>query len=362
MRILQVINNLTTGGAQKLIFDAIPKFNERGVTVDLLLLNGNPEPFLLELEKKNCCTIYRLGSGSVYNPMLIFKILPYLRKYDIFHVHLFPALYWCAMAKMITFSKTMLVFTEHSTSNKRRSNWIYRNIDRFIYKRYKSVVTISTEVKLFLKKHLGAKHTRYRTIHNGVDFDQFFYAKKALRKDHDILDTETILIQVASFTPQKDQETLIKSIPFIDGSVRLMLLGEGHELLRMKELVSELDINDKVRFLGIRTDVHELLKMADIAILSSHHEGLSLSGLEAMASGTPLVASNVSGLKTLVHGAGTLFRHQDEIDLANRVNELIANSTLYEEKAAAGLDRAKKYELGTMIEKHIQLYTELCPK
>ncbi len=362
MKVLQVINNLATGGAEKLLLESIPRLNEAGIEVDLLLLNGDEHPFYQELKEKNCCSIYSLGNGNVYNPFLFLKIIPFLKKYDILHVHLFPSLYWVAWARFFSFSKAILVYTEHSTTNQRRSNRFYRFTDRIIYSAYEQVVTISTEVKLLLKKHLRAKDSKFKTISNGVDFQRLYGATSRNRGDFGIKPEEKIIIQVARFTREKDHETLIKSIPYINEPVKLLLVGEGPEMERMKELTSTLEIDHKVLFLNIRTDVPSLLKMTDVAVLSSNHEGQSLYGIEAMASGTPLLASNVDGLKTLVFGAGILFKHKDEIDLANQINHLLRDCNFYGETVVKCIKRAKKFDLNSMVSKHIKLYKELYKK
>lgn len=359
MKVLQVINSLATGGAEKIILESVPKFVEKGIDVELLLLNGNQHPFLVELEEKHCCKIMYLGGGSVYNPFHIFKIMRYLKKYDLVHVHLFPALYWVAIAKVLSLSKTKLIFTEHSTSNRRRKNLLYKLIDRWIYRKYSKVVVISTEVKLLLKRHLRVRNTKFKKIPNGVDFNKLNSATPANRMDF-VANGEKIIIQVARFSKQKDQETLLRAIPFISVPVQLLLVGDGPEILRMKELTATLDISKRVHFLGIRSDVPQLLKMADLAVMSSHHEGLSLSGIEAMASGTPLVASKVFGLSTLVHGAGVLFEHADPVDLASHINLLLSDSKYYKKTAISCAQRAKMYSLDKMIQSHIQLYTSIC--
>ena len=105
MKILHLINNLNTGGAEKLLLETLPLYNQKGIKVDLLLLDGKDYPFLKELNNQNCCTIYNLGKASAYNPFLIFKIIPYLKRYDLIHAHLFPTLYWLAFAKLISFNK-----------------------------------------------------------------------------------------------------------------------------------------------------------------------------------------------------------------------------------------------------------------
>jgi glycosyltransferase involved in cell wall biosynthesis len=360
MKVLHVINSMATGGAEKLLSDALPKLREEGLCTTLLLLKAKQYPFLAKLKKQQFSFIESLGNTTVYNPLLIFKIIPYIRKFDIVHVHLFPALYWVSLAKILSFSKVTLVFTEHSTSNKRRKFLLTKWIDRLIYSQYQVVVTISTEVKLYLKRHLGRSRVDFRTINNGVSIQNFQTAEKSRRNDFNIPKNHTVILHVARFTRQKDPSTLIRAIQYLEKPATVLFLGEGRERSKMESLVSELDLEKSVQFLGMRDDVPALLKMADIAVLSSNHEGLSLSSLEAMASGTPLIAANVTGLKNLVHGAGILFNHKDEIDLAEKINLLVGDKALYDKTIANGIKRAQKFHLESMVQAHINLYKELC--
>ena len=128
MKVLQVINNLDTGGAEKLLLDTIPLFNDKGIQMDLLVFGGVNGICLKKLQELNCCTIHNLNSKSLYNPFNIFKIVSYLKKYDLVHVHLFPAQYWSLFAKFISFSKIKIVFTEHSTFNRRRQLLFFKII------------------------------------------------------------------------------------------------------------------------------------------------------------------------------------------------------------------------------------------
>lgn len=359
IKVLHVINSLATGGAEQLLGEMVPRLSEAGLQVEVLLLNGAPFPFLEELRTHKNLTIFTVGKHSPYNPIFILKIAPLLNKYDLVHVHLFPSLYWVAIAKMISFSKTKLLYTEHSTTNKRREHPFLIWTDRFIYRRYSKIVTISTEVKLALIKHVKIRGSRYVTIANGVDLHKIQNAVAADSSEFIKDKAVKIIIQVSRFTPQKDQETLIRAMPFINKPVKLLLVGQGHMMDEMKALVDSLELNEKVLFLGIRTDVPNLLKMADVAVLSSHYEGLSLSGLEAMASGTPLVASNVPGLSNLVFGAGILFTHKEETDLATKINKLLRDTAYYEQIAKSCMERAKKYSIEKMVNSHIKLYNQL---
>ncbi|RTY92293.1 glycosyltransferase [Flavobacterium sp. GT3R68] len=357
MKILQVINSLATGGAEKLLLETLPIYNERGIHMDLLVLNGSNVPFMAELKALDCCTIYSLGTDSVYNPLNIFKIIPYLKQYDLIHVHLFPAQYWVALAKIISFSKVKLIFTEHSTSNRRiENNVLVRLIDKFFYRRYDKIICITPEVLAVQVNHTQMPPQKFEVIANGVNISKVRNAE-ALPKIFFLPENDAkIVIQVSSFQEPKDQATLIYALALLPDNVKLILIGDGIMKKDAETLVAKLGLEKRVVFLGLRMDVPQLLKMADIVVLSSKYEGLSLSSIEGMASGKPFIASNVPGLKEIVNGAGILFPAGNAKQLAEEISLLLANPNHYHSVAEACQQRASEYDIHKMIEQHIKLY------
>jgi glycosyltransferase involved in cell wall biosynthesis len=358
MKILQVINWMDTAGAEKLLLETIPIYNKKGVQMDLLLLNGKKSPFFKELESQNICNIYCLGNSSIYNPKLIFKIIPFLKKYNIIHVHLFPSLYWVAISKIITFSNVKLIYTEHATTNKRMENTFFRMFDKYIYSKYEKIVCISNEVEKAIKKHLNFSIGKFESIPNGVNISKIIsetsYLKSELKLQ--IKEDDILLIQVSRFQPPKDQNTLIKSLLYLPINVHLLLVGDGILKLESEKLVEELFLSKRVHFLGIRLDVPKLLKTADIVVLSSHYEGLSLASIEGLASGKPFVASDVPGLSEIVFGAGVLFQCQNERALAVKINRLIDEKDYRDNVINQCMNRAKEYDIEIMVKKHLNLY------
>ena len=361
MKVLQIINSLNTGGAEKLLLEAIPLYNKKGIKMDILLLNGTEYPFLKTLRKLDCCAIYSLNKGAVYNPFLIFKIIPFLKRYDIAHVHLFPAQYFVPLAKLISFSKIKLIFTEHNTSNKRLNNSFFKWIDKFSYRFYKRIICITKEVFNIIKEHTGLPLNRFEIIENGVNLTTIHHAdpviKSSIAPSFEI--TDTVIIQVAGFRLQKDQPTLIKALKHLPKTVKVIFVGDGILRKECENLVENMNLENRVFFLGIRTDVPQLLKTSDIVVLSSKYEGLSLSSIEGMASGKPFIASDVPGLNDIVNGAGILFPVGDEIALAKHIMELLDDENYYKQVAKSCLERAKKYHINAMVEKHLNLYNAL---
>lgn len=355
MKILQVINSLTTGGAEKLIIDSVPLYQNQGLTVDVLLLNNAETQFKSKLKETSNGRIEGLSIGSVYNPFLIFKIIPYLKKYDIIHLHLFPTLYWVVLAKWISFSNVKLVYTEHNTHNRRRDNLIFKMLDRFIYKKIDCIVTIADEVDLNVKKHLNLNENKFQQIENGVDVN-YYHSAIPYTKDKFFSVNDFILIQVSSFRWQKDQETLIESLQYLPDIIKLLLVGDGPLIDESKQLAKELQLNERILFLGNRDDVPRLLNTSDVVVLSSRHEGLSLSNIEGMSVGKPFVGSNVQGLREVVEGYGLLFEQGDYKELANIIMDLYNDTDLYKKVADQCYLRAQEFDIKRMIKRYISLY------
>lgn len=359
MKVLQVINSLDTGGAEKLLLETIPLYNKKGIEVDLLLLNGKMTPFLETLKGINCCKIYAVGT-FVYNPFHVFRIIPFLRKYDIAHVHLFPSQYWIVLAKMISVSKIKIVVTEHSTTNPRIANYLLSIIDRFIYQFYDKIVCITTDVHQIIIKHLKEKKSKCLVIQNGVELQNIYdakpYTKKtisSLLKKHDIL-----LVHIASFNKHKDQKTAIKALKYLPENVKLIFIGDGSLKVSCEDFAKELDLINRVLFLGNRTDVPQLLKTADISILSTNGEGFSLVAIESMAAGIPFICSDVPGMIN-VKDAGILFEKGNAEELAFFIRKLIDDKDFYERIVNSGKSRAEQFDIEFMVDKHILLYKRI---
>ncbi|MFY7810392.1 MAG: glycosyltransferase [Flavobacterium sp.] len=357
MKVLQIINNLATGGAEKLILETVPLINAKGVNCDVLVLNGIEYPFLKELKKMDIANVYSLTNGSIYNPFIIFKLIKYLKKYEIVHVHLFPALYYVAIAKMISFSSCKLIFTEHSTSNKRIRSKIFKFFDKIFYMPYSKIITISEKVDLTIKNHLKYNHQKFQLIKNGINLqkikDAIYYDKFDFLKNRENF---KIVLQVSSFQYPKDQKTVIKSLKFLPDYVILFLVGVGELKNECEEFVKNEKLSNRVFFLGQRMDVPNLLKSVDIIVLSSHYEGLSLSSVEGLASGKPFIATNVQGLKEVVEGAGLLFKKNDDQELATIINKLINDENYYNEIKNNCIKRALDFDISATVKNIINLY------
>lgn len=361
MKILQIINSLGTGGAEKLLLDTIPLYRKAGIEMDLLLLWDNDFPFVKQLEAMDCCRIYVLEKSEnvkdIYKLSHIQKIRKIIRGYDLVHVHLFPALYFTAFANLGTGKK--LIFTEHNTSNKRIKNKAFKWMERWVYGRYDRLVSITEEIKEIYDEYLNQKD-KTLVIHNGVDLEKIKKALPYAKEDLglNLSGTDFLLLQVSGFRSQKDQDTLIRALALLPEHVKLLLAGDGERKGELEKLTESLQLEDRVFFLGARMDIPQLLRTVDVVVLSSHYEGLSLASIEGLASGNPFVASDVPGLTEVVEGAGILFPQGDEKELAAIISALMEDKRKREETAARGVKRAEEFSIEKMVNRHIEMYRE----
>ncbi len=357
MKILQVITSLQMGGAEKLIADMVPLYREHGYEVDVMLFDGNDTPLKKELEGKGI-RLFQLGySAQVYNPLFIFKLIPYLRKYDIVHTHNAACQYFVALAKLFFGSRVKLVTTEHSTTNRRRKIRWFRWLDRFIYGRYNAIIGIYSKANDLLGAYLRTQRNLY-TIYNGICLASFFNAEP-LSKDELIPGGSFLITMVAGFRKEKDQDTLIRAMVLLPDNYSLCLIGDGVRRPVCEELVKKLNLERRVIFLGLRNDVPRLLKTSDVVVTSSHWEGFGLATVEGMAAGKPVVASDVPGLAQIVNGAGILFPVEDAQTLAFHIEHLINDQSYYQQIAEQCLQRASEYDIRKTVDAYEKIYSEL---
>lgn len=362
MRILHVITMLEIGGAERLMVDLLPLLRDKGNEVDLLLFNGAESAFKSSLEETGI-KIYELAHGKdiknyykeVYDPRHIYRLRKFMKGYDIIHTHNSICQFYLAIAKSIFGSKTPLVTTEHSTSNRRRSIWLFKPIDRWMYNCYAAIICVSGKAADILSSYLG-RSNRLLTILNGIDTRRFSMPIADISKRANFQIT-----MIAAFRKEKDHATLLRAMALLPNNYKLQLVGRGYDDIidGLKKLCYALSISDRVDFTGPSSDIPSVLKNSDVVVLSSHWEGFGLAAVEAMAAGRPLVASDVGGLRDVVAGAGVLFPHGDEKELAKHIQYLCEHPDEYRAVAERCQERARQYDISVMADKYLELYQEL---
>ncbi|MDD2474654.1 MAG: glycosyltransferase [Dysgonamonadaceae bacterium] len=357
MKVLQIIDSLpeTSGGA-RFVANLVKMLNKKHIETDLLLIDGRETHFYRDI-KNTGVNIISLDkeTSSRYKPKYIRKIAKILTDYDVVHVHIFPTSYLVALASLFAHKCPPIVFTEHSSYNRRAPHFLLKYLEKWLYSRFEKVVCLSEQVHKFVVDNLNINTDKLTIIENAIDAEAVFKAEPYSKTELGYHSSDFLLLMSARLDRQKNHQVLFYALEKLPTEVKLLLAGDGVLEDEIKKEVADLGLNERVSFLGSRSDIFRLLKSVDVNILASNFEGLSLAALEAMASGKPFIASNVSGLDFVVNNEKLLFDNNPN-DIVSIVLELKNNRSFYESSVEYCLQRAKEFDFNVMTEKYIEVY------
>lgn len=360
MKILHYINHLGSGGAEKLLTDILPIMKEKGHEVHLAYANGkkNVSKFDKIFEEKSI-RIINLRT-SIYNPLQTINLISLIRneKYDIVHTHLFPTNYWAAFASFLKPSKTRFIKTEHNGF--KRDNYKYfKFLERITYNRYDKLIGITDEVTEKIGDWVNV-HQKMVTINNGLNLQQISEEMSAKHNsDFEFIKKENYnILMVGRLDPgvQKDQTSLIRSLAKLPADCQLFFAGEGGRKKELQILAAELNLQNRVNFLGLRSDVYALMNLMDLNVLSTNYEGLSGVALESLASGTPFIGADVVGVNNVVPDDTFLFPKRNPDALAAKILTIKNSEALQNELVEKALAHVLKFDINIMADKYLDLY------
>lgn len=366
MKVLQVITSLLNGGAETIVVNLTTQLRRMGHVVDVCVFNEEETPLMERLRKENPeVKIYKLGRGY-YDLRYIPRLAKIMKDYDVVHAHNSSPQLFVALASLRC-PKVRLVTTEHNTTNRKRQMAWMKPVERWMYRRYDHTVCISDIAEKLLREYLGgawmdsksAIYNKVSTIANGVDVNAIHEAEA----DGELLKQKggrCAIVMVARFRAQKDQDTLMRALARLDkDAFEVWFAGEGERLEEVQQLAKGMSVADNVQFLGLRTDVPQVLHAADIVVMSSHWEGLSLSNIEGMSAGKPFIASDVNGLREVTKGYGTLFPEGDDKALAEIIQRLHDDTDYYQQVAGRCWQRAQEFDITKMLAAYNKVYQSL---
>lgn len=365
MKILQVITSLETGGAETLVVNLVPRLRALGHEVDVCVFNRVETPLMERLRRENPgIKIWGLGRG-VYNPLYILRLVGIMRRYDIVHTHNSSPQLFVAISGVLC--SVGLCSTEHTTSNRKRGWKWYAPVESWMYGRYDHVICISKIAEEKLREYMGGewlepssrRYAKISTIENGVDVEAIHSAEP----DGQLVAAKAgrrAILMVAGFRDAKDQDCVVRALTHLPAEqYEVWFAGVGERMDTVKALAESIGVAERVRFLGLRTDIPRVLKAADYVVMASHWEGLSLSNIEGMSAGKPFLAADVNGLREVTRGWGELFPESDDKALAETILRLNGDEDYYRKVAAQCYERARQYDITETAERYNNIYLEI---
>ena len=233
----------------------------------------------------------------------------------------------------------------------------YSNVDR--------IIAISKRVKRVLVAD-GLLEEKIDVVYSGVDIDRFRNVEGDYLISELALDKHKLRIgNIAALAWHKDHKTLLEAAKIVVDEfleVNFLIAGEGPLRREIEILIKRLNLEEKVKLLGFRQDIPEILSVLDLFVLSSSWEGLGTSLLDAFASRVPVVATNVGGIPEVVRDGvnGILVPPENPGILARAIIHLLKNRDLAGRMAEEGFRLVKeKFSIDRMVEETRKIYDRL---
>ncbi len=234
-------------------------------------------------------------------------------------------------------------------------HWKDRLLFRIANRFASRIVGVSEDATRLCRLQDSKSAAKMCCIWNGIDLGRFAFAGPV---------DQPVAVSVARLSPEKDFPTLLKAVAIVLRSVpdfRLRIVGEGSERPRMEHLIRELQIENHVTLVGASDDVPSELKRAGFYVASSRKEGVSLTLLEAMAVGLPVVTTSVGGNPEVVEDGvtGRLVPPGDPNELARAIVRMCDEQANWLSMGRAGRRRVEaNFDITRMIEAYEDLYRE----
>jgi glycosyltransferase involved in cell wall biosynthesis len=340
VRVLHFVTGGFSGGATQVAIALVNAARASTAVVPLLVLRRKrhtPPERLEELARDGVPMETVPGWSTLATLWALVRICRRFKP-DVLVAHGFSEHLWGRYAGLLA-AVPALVQVEHNT-RERYSAWRLAQT-RWLAQRTQCIVGCSEGVRLALLAQ-GLPPERVKTIANGVRLQPF--ADAGAMAFHQ---REPGIVMVARFSKQKDHATLLHALALLAARglrPTLYLAGGGKALHRapLERLTASLGLTEQVQFLGVVRNVPELLMRQQIAVLSTHYEGMPLALIEGMAAGCAVVASAVPGVREILEDGidGRLVAAKDAQSLCDALVQLLQNPDQAARLASAGRKKA----------------------
>lgn len=302
MRIVQLIDELGFGGAEKLVVGLATELARRGHVVQLICLREiGVDPVDLTVFKNVGGEILSLAKPPGLHLPTLKKLAKHLREFraDVVHTHNHLVHHYGAVAGRLAGVPVVLSTLHGSASLRTSAKWsqVLYWLSSMIGS---GVISVCDEIRQILRDDLHLPSKKIHVIDNGVDLSNYLRIEPRAPRVSKVFGT------MGRLEPVKDHRTLLHAFSLLRDkykNVALRILGDGSLKEELQALAVQLGVAADVQFMGFSLDTPGFLKDIDVFVISSYSEGLPLSVLEAMGAGLPIVGTAVGEIPNIVQTA-----------------------------------------------------------
>jgi L-malate glycosyltransferase len=285
--------------------------------------------------------------GFLFSISATFKLLRIVRKYkiDLIHAHyVMPPGLIAIICSLFSGTKTAITIHGSDIFILARKP-LLKSIIKFILKRSDYIFVVSDSLKENVQKlGIAGVENKLSVTYNAVDVERFRPDQMStFKKEMNIDSQKPVVLFVGNLVWQKGVEYLIRTKEFLNENAEIVIVGDGPLLDELKAIV-EFEKMEGIIFTGARNDIEKIMPAADIVVVPSISESFGIVILEAMASGKPVVATNVGGIPEVVNKEiGIIVNPEDPVGLAEAIDKILQDKELQEKMGKTARKQVMKY-------------------
>lgn len=364
MKVLQILPDLGLGGAERMAAQLSVALYERGVDVRVVSLYATSDTVNEHALSERGVPIAYLNKKLGFDMRMYPRLQEQLVRWrpHVVHTHRY-VLRYCL--PFLARPRSRWIHTVHNLAH-REVGREGKIIHKIAFAAGVTPVAIADEVQ----KSINSVYKIHNSplIPNGIDLKPFAEISEAQgrswRERHGIKGDTLMFLSVGRLTIQKNHPLLLRAFARVANALPhalLTIVGDGELRPALEALADELGVRTKVRFLGRRSDVTDILVAADVFVMSSAWEGHPISIMEAMASGTPTVATAVGGVPELVvpGETGLLVQPGDTLALTNALLQIGSDRSARLRMGRNAREAARQFSVEQMAERYLALYDQI---
>jgi len=361
-RVLQVVLSLNPGGTERLVLELVKRLHPR-IPMAVCCLDERGS-WAAELDGR-CDGVVSLGRRPGFRPTLGQAIANQVRRHraSVVHAHHYSSFVYAALARL-WLPRTRVVFTEHGRVSDAPPALKRKVVNQVLAKLSSATFAVSADLRAHLV-HEGFPARAVDVVYNGIEVGPLPTSedRRAARERLGVPEDAVLIGTVARLDVVKNLETLIRAMAALRATTpaSLLIVGDGPEREALGAAAGAAGVAAAVTFLGHRDDARRWLAACDIYANSSVSEGVSLTILEGMAAGLPVVATRVGGTpEVLDDTCGRLVPARNVERLAGALQELAAAPGLRRALGLAARARAEQqFTLDRMVGTYQAVYERL---